>query len=97
MAFGLIQKAKYILAMNSPAFQNRKRSAIEFLIGMQDDNAFQKIESIILELKYQAVQSDSQTPLTIDQLIKRAKLSNEDYSRGNYTTQEEVELASDNW
>jgi len=71
--------------------QTRKLNIIQFLLNLQDEKLFSKIESLIL-----SKESDSK-PLTKNELIHRAKKSNEDYLAGKFMTQEELEMKSENW
>ena len=71
--------------------QTRKLNAIEYLIGLQDEKIFRKIESTIQEIKKDL------KPFTQKQLIDRAKRSNDDYLVGKYKTQDQLEKESENW
>ncbi|MBI9039739.1 MAG: hypothetical protein JEY97_16555 [Bacteroidales bacterium] len=75
--------------------QTRKLNAIEFLIKLKDDKLFNKLESIIIESQNENKQELK--PLTQKQLINRAKQANEDYLAGNFKTQEQLEIESENW
>lgn len=74
--------------------QTRKLNLIEYLIGLQDENTLGIIEETINKTK-----DLSQTfkPFTQEELIKRAKKSNDDYLSGNFKTQEQLEIESKNW
>lgn len=75
--------------------KTRKLNAIEYLIGLQDEKVFSKIEAMILQSKKD---SEGQfKPLSQRQLIERAKKSNKEYDFGNVKPQEELELESENW
>jgi hypothetical protein len=77
--------------------QTRKLKAIEYLIGIRDETIFGKIESIIVEeQKHQSVPR-KMNPLSVKQLVDRAKESNQDYLAGKYKTQEQLEKESENW
>lgn len=73
----------------------RKLNAIEYLIGLQDEKVFSRIEAMILQSK-----KDSERelkPLSQRQLLERARKSNKDYSSGKIKTQEELEIESESW
>lgn len=71
--------------------QTRKLNLIQYLIDLQDENLFSKIESLIItkdkELK----------PFTEEELVQRAQKSNQDYLEGKFISQEELETQSENW
>jgi pyruvate formate-lyase activating enzyme-like uncharacterized protein len=75
--------------------QTRKLNAIGYLINLQDEKIFTKIESTIESIKSQ--KDIEVKPFTKKQLIDRAKRSNQDYLSGRFKTQEQLELESDNW
>jgi hypothetical protein len=83
--------------MKSMDLQTRKLNAIEFLIGLNDEKIFNKIESIIVENQKHHSLSQNLNPLTVEQLIERANRSNQDYNSGRIKTQEELEKESENW
>ncbi len=72
--------------------QTRKLNTIGYIIGIQDDKVFTKIESAILNSI-----KNKPSPLTAEMVVKRAKLSNEDYKNGRVKTQKELEKESENW
>ncbi len=77
--------------------QTRKLNAIKYLISLQDEKAFSKIESTIIESQNpQEVKRDLK-PFTQRQLLARAKQSNKDYQAGKFKTQEQLEKESENW
>jgi len=77
--------------------QTRKLNAIKYLISLQDEKAFSKIESTIFESQNpQEVKRDLK-PFTQRQLLARAKQSNKDYQAGKFKTQEQLEYESENW
>lgn len=77
--------------------QTRKLNAIKYLISLQDEKAFSKIESTILESQNpQEVKRDLK-PFTQKQVLARAKQSNKDYQAGKFKTQEQLEKESENW
>lgn len=76
--------------------QTRKLNAIKYLIQLQDEKLFNKIESTIIES--QNIQDGKRLkPLTQKDLILRAKKSNQDYLAGKFKTQEQLEQESENW
>ena len=76
--------------------QTRKLNAIKYLIQLQDEKLFNKIESTIIES--QTIQENKRLkPFTPGQLIQRAKKSNQDYLAGNFMTQDQLEQESENW
>ncbi len=76
--------------------QTRKLNAIKYLISLQDEKAFSKIESTIFESQNpQEVKRDLK-PFTQRQLLARAKQSNKDYQAGKFKTQEQLENESEN-
>ena len=75
--------------------QTRKLNAIRYLINLQDEKIFRKIEATIDTFK-----SEKETELphfTPKQLADRAKRSNEDYLSGRFKSQDQLELESENW
>jgi hypothetical protein len=77
--------------------QTRKLNAIKYLISLQDEKIFSKIESTIIESqKPQEIKRDLK-PFTQRQLLARAKQSNKDYQAGKFKTQEQLEKESENW
>jgi hypothetical protein len=77
--------------------QTRKLNAIKYLIGLKDDKIFQKIESTILESMKSVDLEKNLKPFTQKQLIDRAKRSNQNYLKGKFKTQEELEIEYQSW
>jgi hypothetical protein len=77
--------------------QARKLKAIEYLIGLNDEKIFKKIEATIVEIKNQESKDRKVKPLSVQQLIDRAKSSSNDYFAGKYKTQDQLEKDSENW
>ncbi len=77
--------------------QSRKLKAIEYLIGLQDEKIFSKIETTIVEVQKQQTVNRNVKPLSAKQLVDRAKRSTEDYHAGRFKTQEQLEKESENW
>jgi len=75
--------------------RTRKLNAIEYIAGLEDENAFKNVELAILENK--ARFNKKFKPLTQKQLLTRAEKSNKDYLIGKYRTQETLEKESENW
>ncbi len=75
--------------------QTRKLNVIEYLIHLQDENEFKKIEETIVKIKN--IREKALKPLTKKQLIERANKSNKDYLTGKYKTQEQLEIESQKW
>jgi hypothetical protein len=75
--------------------QVRKFKAIEYLIHLQDENIFTKIEELIQTSKLNNVLELK--PFSKQQLIDRAIASNQDYVAGLYTSQDVLELESKKW
>ena len=73
----------------------RKLNAIEYLIGLQDEKVFSRIEATILQSKKD--KKSEIKPLSQRQLLERAKKSNKEYASGKVKTQEELEIESENW
>lgn len=74
--------------------KSRKLNIIEYLINLQDERLFSKIEALI-----QDKSSDNRDlePFTKKQIVERTRKSNNDYEAGRVITQEELENQSENW
>ena len=75
--------------------QTRKLNAIGYLINLQDEKIFDKIEATINGTK--TLNSKKIKPFSKTQLINRAKKANKDYSAGKFKTQEQIVSESDKW
>jgi hypothetical protein len=75
--------------------QTRKLKAIEYLINLQDEKIFSKIETTIIDS--QKHDKRNLQPLTRKELIERAEQSNKDYKAGRVKTQNQLESESENW
>jgi hypothetical protein len=75
--------------------QTRKLNAIGYLINLKDERIFNKIEATIEAFKDR--KAPTLIPLSKDQIVTRAKRSNEDYSTGRFITQEQLEDDSKTW
>ena len=73
----------------------RKLNAIEYIAGLDDENAFNNIELANIESKVR--NGRKLRPLTQKQLLSRAEKSNKEYLTGKYKTQESIEKESENW
>ncbi len=76
--------------------QVRKFNLIEYLIGLKDEAILSKIESAIFDEKNKIAEKDFE-PFSQEELLARAKKSNDDYIAGRYKTQEQLEKESANW
>jgi hypothetical protein len=75
--------------------QTRKLNVIEHLLHLQDEDVFREIEETIF--KFKEMREKSFKPFTEEQLIERAKKSNNDYLAGKFITQEQLENESKKW
>ncbi len=75
--------------------QTRKLNVINYIINLADEPELQRIEAEILKSRKRG--SGEYKPFTQDELLARVKESMEDYKKGNYSTQEEIEDESENW
>lgn len=74
----------------------RKYSLIEYLIDLKDESVLQRIETAISKVKNDGKNIEMK-PFTENQLLERAKKSNNDFASGKYLTQEQLEKESENW
>ena len=81
--------------MKALSLQLRKMNLIEFLLGVQDEKVFTKIESTI----HKSIKSVKPNDIvfTKQDLIERAEFSNRQIKKGHVLTQKELELQSKNW
>lgn len=81
--------------MKAMNLQLRKMNLIEFLLGVQDEKVFAKIESTI----HKSIKSVKPNDIvfTKQDLIERAEFSNRQIKKGHVLTQKELELQSKNW
>jgi hypothetical protein len=81
--------------MKAIKLQTRKMNLIEFLLGVQDEKVFTKIESTI----HKSIKSIKPNDLvfTKQDLLDRADFSNKQIKKGHTLTQKELELQSKNW
>lgn len=71
--------------------QTRKLNLIQYLLNLQDENLFSKIESLII------TKEKDLKPFTEEALVQRAEKSNQDYLEGKFISQDELETQSENW
>jgi len=81
--------------MKSSSLQLRKISLIEYLLGIQDEKIFDKIESTI----HKSLKSIKPVDIVFSQseLIERADFSNKQIKKGHVLSQKELEAQSKNW
>ena len=81
--------------MKSSSLQLRKMSLIEYLLGIQDEKLFAKVESTI-QKKIKSVKP-SDIVFTKDELINRAEFSNKQIKMGHVLSQKDLVNQSKNW
>jgi len=81
--------------MKSSTLQLRKISLIEYLLGIQDEKVFAKVESNI----HKSIKSlkPSDIIFSKDEIIERAEFSNKQIKKGHVINQKELEIQSKNW
>lgn len=81
--------------MKSDSLQLRKINLIEYLLGIQDEKIFSKVESTI----HKSLKSISPSDIvfTKEELVKRAEFSNRQIKKGHVITQKEVEAQAQKW
>ena len=77
------------------SLQLRKMNLIEYLLGVQDEKVFDKIESTIQKSIKTVKPGD--IIFTKSDLIDRAEFSNKQIKKGHALTQKELEQQSKNW
>jgi hypothetical protein len=77
--------------------QSRKLNMIKYLIGLQDEEVFSKIESTIMETKKPREIVRNLKPFSQREFLSRAKQSNNDYQAGKFKTQQQLEKESESW
>ena len=75
----------------------RKLKIIEYLIGLQDEKLFRRIESQIEETRNIQNKDKFKDIISKTELIERAKRSNKDYTEGNVITQDQLGNDSKKW
>lgn len=76
--------------------QTRKLNLISYLAQIQDESILKRIENFIVKSKDQNNNKDI-TPFTVEELISRIQKSEQDFDKGNFKTQAELEKLSENW
>ena len=81
--------------MKSSNLQLRKISLIEFLLGIQDEKIFNKVESSI----HKSIKTVNPNDIvfTKKDIIERAEFSNKQIKKGHVLSQKELEAQSKNW
>ena len=81
--------------MKSSSLQLRKISLIEYLLGIQDEKIFDKVESTI----HKSLKSVSPSDIVFskEEIIERAEFSNKQIKKGHVLSQKELEVQSKNW
>ncbi len=81
--------------MKSSSLQLRKISLIEYLLGIQDEKIFDKVESTI----HKSLKSVKPVDIvfTKEELVERAEFSNKQIKKGHVLNQKELEDQSKNW
>jgi transcription termination factor NusB len=75
--------------------QTRKLNIIAYLAQLQDESFFEQLERLIL--KNQSDIEPNYEPFSLEQLISRIQISENDFEQGKFQTQEELEKNSNNW
>jgi hypothetical protein len=81
--------------MKTTNLKLRKMSLIEYLLGIQDEKVFDKIESSIHKTVEKFGSND--IVFTKNDLIERDKFSNNQIEKGLVLSQEELKIQSKNW
>lgn len=79
--------------MKQSNIQDRKLNIIEQLIILNDEDVFKQVEELIDS----SLKRPQMKRFTKQELVNRAKKSNENIDRGEVYTQEEAEKLSQNW
>jgi hypothetical protein len=81
--------------MKSSTLQLRKISLIEYLLGIQDEKVFAKVESTI----HKSIKSVKPSDIVFskDEIVERAEFSNRQIKKGHVLTQKELEIQAKNW
>ena len=81
--------------MKSSNLQLRKISLIEYLLGIQDEKTFDKVESNI----HKSLKSVKPVDIvfTKEQIIERAEFSNKQIKKGHILNQKELEVQAKKW
>ena len=81
--------------MKAINLQLRKMNLIEYLLGVQDEKVFSKIESTI----HKSIKTIKPTDVvfTKNDLIERAEFANKQIKKGHVISQKELEQQIKNW
>lgn len=81
--------------MKTSALQLRKMNLIEYLLGIQDEKVFTKVESNI----YKSIKSVKPGDIVFskDEIIERAEFSNKQIKKRHVLNQKDLEIQSKNW
>jgi hypothetical protein len=77
--------------------QTRKLRAISYLIGLDDEKSFERIEAVIGDVQKQVADNRYLEQISAESLVQRAKQSTDDYLKGRVLSQEQLEKDSENW
>jgi len=72
-----------------------KLDLISYLVNLKDEVVLNELISVMT--KYKNGISSINNKLTEEDLVDRALKSNENYQKGNYISQESLELDSEKW
>ena len=75
--------------------QTRKLNLIEYLVSTTDEKIIKIFEDMIISSRTD--NDKTFKPFTQEQLLDRAKKSNQDYLNGEFKSQDYVELDSQSW
>lgn len=76
--------------------QTRKLNLITYLAQLQDESFFEKIEEYILSKLEKEDLSDF-VPFTVESFISRIERSEDDFKKGKFKCQTDLENQSKNW
>ena len=70
-------------------------SLIEYLLGIQDEKVFSKVESNI----HKSIKSVKPSDIVFskDEIVERAEFSNKQIKKGHVLNQKDLEIQSKNW
>jgi hypothetical protein len=81
--------------MNSSSFKLRKMSLVEYVLGIQDEQLFNSLETTIQDsLKKANIQPAA---FTKEEVLQRAEISNQQIKEGKVLSQSDLEKQSENW
>jgi hypothetical protein len=81
--------------MKSETLQARKMSLIEYLLGIQDEKVFGKLEANI----HKSIKTHKPSDIVFSKsdLVERAEFSNKQIKKDQVLSQKELEAQSKNW